>query len=443
MTFRILHTADWHVCNEFLHDASQCLGFMMDYLQDMERGGGSIDLIVISGDIYNHRQIQQETSAARLVFNIVRRLGSFAPVVILSGTPSHDGDAPLILNNIGDALPVLVVADPSSWVLYQGDGFLTDFQPIGVESPAPPKAMISFTPAFTKQYFASGSDTETSDREIGYAMGMIYGKMGTDYNDFNRHRRQKSKAALIPHVLLGHYSVGGAFIHPSQPMIGKDIEISLDHLDLANTSINCLGHIHAAQKVGQNSYYCGSLFATDFGEFEKKGFYIHELELVDMGHHWEVSKSDFIETPSPTLVKIEIDLIKNARAPDDLLRYILQQSEEVPWEHTENYVIRMEIKTYQDEADLIDRDDIEEYFKTVRSFKLDIIRIPRDNVRSSMILEADRLRDKIKARAEIIDGEIPDQVLDLADQLQDVPGDVLLDAMSKLLLGKEGEYETT
>lgn len=447
MSFKILHTADWHVCNEFLQDASHCLGFMVDYLQDMARGGGAIDLIVISGDIYNHRQIQQETSAARLAFNIVKRLARIAPVAILTGTPSHDGDAPLLLNNIGDSLPVLVVGDPATWVLYQGDDYETNFQPIGVESPAPPKAVISFTPAFTKQYFASGSDTETSDQEIAAAMGGIYARMGSEYNDFNRYRRYDGEAAPVPHVLLGHYSIGGAYIHPSQPMIGKDIEISRDHLGMANASINCLGHIHAAQLIGKNTYYCGSLFATDFGEFEDKGFYVHELDLVDMSHHWEIIESEFIKTPSPVLVKIEIDLIKKPVEQEDLLRYILQETTVIGAEEgVDNYVVRMEIKTYQDEADMIEIDtpDIQEYFKElgVRSFKLDIIRIPRPNVRSAMILQADRLRDKIATRAEIIDDEVPAGALDLADDLQDETHDELIQNISNAIRKEREENET-
>jgi hypothetical protein len=61
-----------------------------------------VNLIVISGDIYNHRQIQQETESARLAFNTVRRLSEYAPVIILTGTPSHDGKAPLMLDDIGN-----------------------------------------------------------------------------------------------------------------------------------------------------------------------------------------------------------------------------------------------------------------------------------------------------------------------------------------------------
>jgi DNA repair exonuclease SbcCD nuclease subunit len=404
----------------------------------------NIDLIVITGDIYNHRQIQQETSAARLAFSMIRALSMIAPVAILTGTPSHDGDAPLLLDGINAGFPVLVVNHPSSWVLYRGDGYETNILPIEGKTPAPPKAVISFTPAFTKQFFASRSDTETSDQEIANAMGAIFANMGADYNGFNLTLRHESKAPPIPHILLGHYSVGGAFIHPSQPMIGKDIEISRDHLAMAKASINCLGHIHAAQVVLPNTYYCGSLFATDFGEFEKKGFYIHELELIDMGHHWEPIKHRFIKTPSPTLVKVDIDLIKNVRPPDDLLRYILQQTHEIEdHEGIADYVVRMEIKIYQDEADLIDQDDIEEYFKElgVRSFRLDIARIPRPNVRSARILEADRLRDKIQTRAEIIDDEVPDNVLDLADELQDTPRDILIESITRETYGKEGDNE--
>ena len=82
----IVHSADWHVCDEFLEDAQNCLDFLVDRTREIQP-----DLIVISGDIYNHRQIRQESAAARLAFLSVRQLAGIAPVIVLIGTPSHDG----------------------------------------------------------------------------------------------------------------------------------------------------------------------------------------------------------------------------------------------------------------------------------------------------------------------------------------------------------------
>lgn len=437
-TFRVLQTADWHVCSEFIEDAIRCLDFMLRHVDKMA-GAGGLDLIVIPGDIYNSRQIRQESPAARLAFNTVRKLSNFAPVIIITGTPSHDGNAPLILDGIGDRFPVLVVDKPSQWVLYRGDGYDTNFRPIEDQSPALPRVVISCTPAFTKQFFESGSDIATSDAQIATALGAIYAHMGAGYQMF---QEQTGNDNLLPHILLGHYSIGGAYIHPSQPMIGKDIEISLEQLGLAQTTINCMGHIHAAQKVGTNTYYCGSLFATDFGEFETKGFYVHELESADQA--WTVKSSELVETPSPTLVKIEIDLIRNPVEQSILTNIILATLADVPEQNPASCIVRMEIKTYQDEAKFIDEQVICEKFESlgVRSFKLTINRMPRPNVRSARILAVDRLREKLITRAEIIGQKAPAAALDRADLLQDHEPDELLDMISKSI-GKENTVNET
>ena len=426
---RVLHTADWHVCNEFIEDAERCLDFMASHIEALNE---SVDLIVISGDIYNHRQIQQETESARLAFRTVQRLSNCAPVIILTGTPSHDGNAPLILAEIGGG-NVKVMDHPGQLITYRGDGYLSETLPAGADSPAPPLALISCVPAFTKQYFESGSDIATSDKEIADALANIFAGFGTASRLLDRKYKRP-----VPHIVLGHGAIGGAFIHPSQPMIGKEVEIAQEHLTLALPSINCFGHLHAAQRVNANTYFSGSLFSTDFGEYEDKGFYIHDLEPVDMGHHWEPVKSDFVLTPSPKLVKLNVDLILNPVEDETiLLQSIMMVADHTPaldvdTDEGHHIVCRMEIKVYQDEAKLIDEDAIKEYFGEMglRSFDLTLTRIPRPNVRSAKIMEADRLRDKVVFRSGIVNNPVTSDILDKADVLQVQAPEILIDELN-------------
>lgn len=438
--FKILHTADWHICNDFIGDATRCIEFMVNNTTSSE-----VDLIAVPGDIYNHRQIQQETGAARFAMFAVKQLADLAPVVILTGTPSHDGKAPMMLNHVGGFYPILVVDRPGSWVLYERDLARVKlpefyFYPMDsgfIQPPDIARAVISFTPAFTKQYFDSGSDVAQSNDEIARALSGVFSQLGLNYSEY-----VKATDAPVPHILLGHYSIGGAFIHPSQPMTGRDIEISRDQLALSNASINLLGHIHAAQQVNENTFYSGSLFATDFGEFEEKGYYIHKLLPTDFGHTWDVRKSEFIPTPSPTLVKLECDLIKS-NIPDDLiLQAVIMKADEVP-EVDGELVIRLEVRIYQDKAEFIDEKAIYEYFEEMkpRSFKLSIVRLPRPNVRSAKILAADRLSDKLLAYADILGGEISDSTLAKADVLQDNAPDQILNTITKSFRGETENNE--
>lgn len=433
---KVLHTADWHVCNEFMEDAERCLDFMANHVEGL---ADPVDLIVISGDIYNHRQIRQESEAARLAFQTVKRLSECAPVIVLTGTPSHDGYAPLILRDIG---PMVKVMDkPGQLSITTNNGYLTEIlDPATMpdDYPVPLDVLISCTPAFTKQYFHSDKDVETSNKEIADAMAAIFAGFGSQKAIINRKNRNNHKHQAIPHILLGHYQVGGSFIHPSQPLIGIDIEVAQDHLALAGADVNCLGHIHAAQEVNPNTIYCGSLFATDFGEYEDKGFFIHTLECVDMGHHWEKTTSEFVLTPSPKLVKLNVDLILNPVEDDSLLlQSIMMVADKTPALDVEegqgsHIVCRMEVKVYQDEANKIDQEAIVEYFEEagLRSFDLSLNRIPRPNVRSKSILDADMLKTKVELRAKIVNNPVTPEILHKAELLQHLEADELINNLT-------------
>lgn len=424
---RILHTADWHVCDEFIGDATRCLEFMIK-----EAESRLPHLIVISGDIYNHRQIRQESAAARLAFFVVRKLANIAPVIILVGTPSHDGKAPEILGEINEDYPVWIEGNPNFLFVYK-----SPLGEIRIDSHLEPKndfapiMTISCVPAFTKQYFQSKSDIDTSDQEIAKELGAIFANFGMMHKEFNRKLRFNKLPYPMPHILMGHWTIGGSFVHPAQALTGLDIEVARDHIELANADIVCMGHIHAQQKIGQNIYYPGSLFATDFGEIEVKGFYMHELELVDMGGSWAIVDSQFVKTPSPRLIKLESDLYR-AKFPDTANITLLTALKGI--EPDPEAIIRHDVKIYQDMAHTIDQEMIKDKVARhigPRKYDLNIIRMPRPNVRSARVIEVDTLRDKIITRAEIIKEPVTDPILEKADLLETLEKEELLTMVQK------------
>jgi DNA repair exonuclease SbcCD nuclease subunit len=424
---KILHTADWHVCDEFLGDAVRCLEFLVAEAENQQP-----HFIFISGDIYNHRQIRQESNAAQLAFMIIRKLANIAPVFILAGTPSHDGKAPKVLAEINEDFPVWVEGQPNFLFVYKSP--LGEFKIDSVLEPKNdfvPMATVSCVPAFTKQYFQTKSDIETADQEIAKELGAIFGNFGVMRNEVNKKLRFNKLAHPIPHILMGHWTIGGSFVHPSQALTGLDIEVARDHIALANPDIVCMGHIHAQQKIGQNIFYPGSLFATDFGEHEAKGFYIHELELVDLGGNWEITDSDFVLTPSPVLVKLTTELFK--AKTDDTANLVMRKTLEGVTSNP-NAIIRYEVKIYQDMAHTIDREMIEKFVAEKigpRKFDLQIVRMPRPNVRSARVIEVESLRDKLKTRAEIIEEPITDPILEKADLLENTEPEELLSMVQK------------
>jgi DNA repair exonuclease SbcCD nuclease subunit len=351
----------------------------------------------------------------------------------LVGTPSHDGNAPLLLREINERCPVVVIDRPESVMLYRGPSGAI-FSP-RTNGPTPlrnmePVAFISGVPAFTKQFFHTTSDIETSDKEIARQLGAIFAGFGAEHHAGTVKRRHDKKLKPLPHILMGHWQTTGAYIHPDQEMTGLDIEIPKDFLGTANADIVCLGHLHAAQGLEKYIFYPGSLFPTDFGETEKKGFWVHDLELVDMGHHWQVVNSDFMETPAPHLIKATRDLLQTDD-PGLIMPAILGTLSNV--EPDENGILRMVVKIYQDMTGTIDKKQIDEFVKFnigPRKFELDINAMPRPNVRSARVLDEDQLREKLKIRAEIINESIDEDVLRKADALQEYERDKLLEMVT-------------
>ena len=420
----IVHTADWHVCDEFLKDATACLSYLTAQTQKI-----GPDLIVISGDIYNHRQIRQESLAARLAFETIRNLANIAPVVILVGTPSHDGLAPLLTAQINEDYPVMVSEKPEALILtVEKFGTTAEFYETVEDIPDTMEAVafISTVPAFTKQYFQSVSDIETSDKEIAARLGAIFTHLGAEYRAWT-----KAEARTVPHVLMGHWTVGGSFVHPGQALTGLDIDIARSHIALANADIVCLGHIHAQQQMGSNIFYSGSLFATDFGEIEAKGFYCHYLELKEPDNHWEIRASEFLHTPSPLLIKVVSDLfaVKTEQTANVVLLQALKSIVPNP-----TAIIRHEIRVYQDMAHTIDeamvRKTVAEHIGP-REYQMNISRMPRPNVRSARVLHVETLRDKLKTRAEIINEPISESILLKADELEAYDRDELFNHVQK------------
>jgi len=422
---KILHTADWHVCDEFLDDATKCLDFMVGEAEDQHP-----DLVLIAGDIYNHRQIRQETESARLAFQTVKDLAAIAPVIILSGTPSHDGYAPKLLSGINEVHPVRVASEPCSLIVHRSPSSRktiitrTD-ELISSDEDYLPIAFVSCAPAFTKQHFNTSANIAESDKLIAQELGKIFAMFGLANAQAQRTIRYHPPGHTVPHILMGHWTIGGAFIHPAQAITGLDIEISREHIDMANADLVCMGHIHAQQAIGKNIFYSGSLFPTDFGEMEAKGFYFHNLELVDMAGHWQLAESKFIHTPAPLLVKVNSELLsaKNNETANIALMQSLKKILANP-----NMIIRHEVIVYQDMAHTIDEEMIRQTVQKnlgPRKYELIIKRLPRPNVKSARILEVERLRDKLAIRAEILNEPIAESVLEKADDLEDMEEDQL------------------
>lgn len=392
---KLIHSADWHCRDDDLDEVKKCLGFLVETVKDEKP-----DMVMMPGDVFDSRHVKLDSRAAKLILEIVQEIANLAPIAIVAGTPSHDGTTVEALRYIMAKYPVWVSTVPQQIYLMPDGTFLT-------APNDPPKLAISLVPPPTKQYFQSMSDIDSTNKEIAAAMSTMFGgfgAMGAEYD--------------CPHVLGGHLSIGGAFVSDTQQLIGVDIEVSTDQLGLANAVVNMLGHIHYGQKIGNNTFYSGSLYRIDSGETEDKGFWIHTLSSG-------LQDSTFIKTPTRKLYKLKYDF---TNSQDDF---------RVPFapkmlDRIKDAIVQVELKVFEDEVSKIDMEDLElNLVEAKEHSRPKIIRVPRTNVRSERLLKLRTLREKIIEQARLRGEEVPESILKKADALESMEPDEVVAMAAK------------
>ncbi len=402
---KILHTADWHVKDSEIAEVRKCLEHMLEVASETR-----LDLIVIAGDMTDSQNVKLDSRSARLIFETVTGLAHIAPVVIPIGTRSHDGYAPELLRNIRATYPVHITRFPDQLILNGSGGFWS-----GNEDNcrlAEARALISIVPSVTKQFFQSELGITDTDQAIAARVGRIFNGFATNAATCN-----------VPHILVGHWAIGGAYVSEHQQLIGRDIEMSREQVELANADLVCLGHIHLHQQIGNNIFYSGSIHRNNFGELEEKGFYIHTLQNGSLD-------SRFIKTPTRKLIRLDADFTRDPIEKLDEILYTRTPEE------LHNALVRIELTVFQDEVERIDQDAIKAFLTSTmsggaKSVDIKLIRIPRVNVRSERFFELTALPDKLREQAAIRDEPEPSAgILDKAADLETRNPDAIFEAVS-------------
>lgn len=395
---KILHFADVHCRDSEREEVGKCLAAVVDAVVDKP-----IDLIVIAGDIFDSRNVKLESKSAKLIFRFVDRLARYAPVSIVFGTPSHEGEATEALQYIKAKYPVHVSARPEQYFLMPDNSFAV--HPEG----SFPKLVISAVPQPTKQFFQSHGSIDSTNKEIADAMSNLFAGFGARAAMYN-----------CPHLLTGHFSISGAFLNPNQVMIGYDIEISRAQIELANADLVCLGHIHYAQQIGKNIFYSGSIYRMDVTEQEDKGFYLHD---IDPAHG--LQNSLFIKTPTRRLYKLTHDFTvsqDNFRVPFTPEMY----------EAVKDAIVKVELRVYEDDVAKIDRNSLGADLLGAKEVTVRVVRVPRTNVRSETILKLQSLRDKIVEMGRLRGERVAESILLKADLLESQEPDKIIAGVGRV-----------
>lgn len=276
---KIIHTADWHIgvfkgpelngVNLRSLDTKDCLDAMVARAREELP-----ELVLVPGDIFHTGKTWSDRCCEEVItaIDVITRLSKAAgEVIIMRGTPNHDGDGQfkVLQAHFSGFDNVHIIVSPQ---IVQ-----TDF------------ADIAVLPGFDRGEYRSkfpGLGKEEENEAFSSELGKIV--MGL------RGQCRPDKVS----ILMAHYTVPGSNTESGQSQILTQFEpiISTESLAAANYDLVALGHIHRPQKIEtvENTYYSGSINANNFNdEGQERGFWIHHFEQSGM----MFADSEFIKTP--------------------------------------------------------------------------------------------------------------------------------------------------
>jgi len=93
------------------------MGFMIKEARNF-----NLSAIICSGDITNSQYLPMDTKSAKTIARQFRELPNIAPVAVVTGTFSHEGNLPEILRYVSGEFPIHVSSKPEQIVLAHRPG---------------------------------------------------------------------------------------------------------------------------------------------------------------------------------------------------------------------------------------------------------------------------------------------------------------------------------
>ena len=356
---RIAHLSDIHIGQKHLAWVERAL---------VAAVGGAIrekcDLAVISGDSFDAPMGVHEPAVRAYIREVVR-LADHMPVAVLQGTFSHDRPGSLdILKEIPSRFPILVADTAESYWLVVNQKTLSWHQ---VDRAAGATiALVCCLPSLNR------SAPEIMEHgAAAYVRGVMAG--------FSEYTTQARRSGL-PSVLVTHGTITGCLTESRHAMVSPDHEFDVDTLMASGADAVMVGHIHAHQSWGTKSQrvaYPGSLARLVHGDHDPKGWLL-----------WDVAPGavsfEFVESPTRRLLEIEFDGPPNM----DELRELATLAEP-------DDAVRIRWTIDQEHAASVDKAAILGLFATNERPKLEATVLPIQSVRTSGIVRAATLEEKI------------------------------------------------
>lgn len=273
---------------------------VMNWVQD-EVIEQECDLVLFAGDAFKDSKVMLDRAAIE-IDAFVRWLNGFAsagiPVVVISGTPSHDAISAYGLIEQMNIPLVQIVTRPRV------------VEAAGVK--------IACVPGLNRSQIATAEECK------GLSAQEIHKIMTDKLTDVCYGLKAQGGEILLSHLTLAGCDAGfDELVMQHEPILTQEAA--------GQFKLSCLGHIHRPQVMEINSksraYYCGSPERLTFNdEYIKAGFWIHRYD--ETGRYeagWE--DSEFINTPAREFLTISPSDIFKADLRDKVVRVRAEMSE--------------------------------------------------------------------------------------------------------------------
>ena len=385
MKYNIIHSADWHYSPKNREPCLQSLAAMLKYGQEHD-----VDLWVTAGDIFDHAIYNTGRSGFPDLLDAVYRLLEIAPMVAVTGTPTHDVAGSYdVLRRAGQGR--FVTIDPSKHY-FLAPGSYHPYSFLTVQDPIADELLIMGMPEPGRAHFTSATrPLEMRDIDIKHGLRDIltgYGAIRASYPD-------------NPCLFLYHGQVAGASLANGQILPGNGIEIGRDDLALVGADYYALGDIHKAQQIpGMNAYYSGSIAPFNWDETDAKTFNAVELEAP--GANMPTIQHISFGHPARQKYTIEATFIPEVIGDIQCMTKFGGSPSQV-WVEIRD---KGEIISQLDETQVTDK--ILRASNAADGSRVTFSAIPTQTIRSAEIREVKTLYDKIKVWADLSDLRVPD-----------------------------------
>lgn len=240
-TFRFLHVGDVHLSDRYQVELEPILDAIRDKANQLK---DALDLIVFTGDLLHKPSMTGSYAVRRLCEFFFELNGLGVPIVVVRGTPSHDGIGGL---EFLKPFAIVVDAEPEKqmyWDMLSESGKARSFLP----------------------YYHQESGVYFLDH--GRARAAFLPSMPRYRQEEVKARVKECFRQVKPDIFFTHAMVTNATTEHGVPTDMFDVEWTLEELKDLGVPIIGLGHVHKPQILSNDPliYYAGSVGRLHVGE---------------------------------------------------------------------------------------------------------------------------------------------------------------------------------